>query len=490
MSAILQIKGTFFNPWKDKLRGLFHKIGVDRAVSWGILARLWSIAAGPVSLLFIASRFSAQLQGYYYTFYSIIAFQFLLELGLGNIIIQFASHEWSKLSLDDSGVIVGEIAALSRLQSLMRLFFRWFCITSAILTLALGVAGFLFFTKNRTEDINWVWPWLFLCILNGVAFFLIPAWSILEGCNQVLKLYSYRFVQGLFSSLALWIAILSGAKLWAAPISSAVILICSAIFLKYKYGNFFKTLLVSKIAGPRIKWRQEILPLQWRLTIEVLFGPFAYTMFVPVLFKYYGPVIAGQMGMTLSLTSILFSVASAWLSPKVPRFGMLIAQKDYKKLDELFWHTTKLVIAVALAGALIAFFMVYILNLVKNPLATRFLPVLPSGLFLLTQVILIVSLPFSTYIRAHKKEPFLFVGVGGGISVGLSTLILGKYFSAMGMALGYLLIHLILVPIVIVIWYRCRKQWHQDESAIEPAIDHGIASGEDFMLTKADIPNV
>lgn len=490
MSDIIQAKGFLLGRLKDKLRNLLYKIGVDRAVSWGILARLWSIVAGPVSLLLIASRFSSQLQGYYYTFYSIIAFQFLLELGLGNIIIQFASHEWSKLSLDDSGAIVGEKAALSRLQSLIRLFFRWFCITSAVLTLALGIGGIFFFSKNRSEDINWVWPWLSLCILNGVIFFLIPAWSLLEGCNQVLKLYAYRFLQGVLSSLALWIALLFGVKLWVAPISSAVILICSAIFLKYKYGNFFKILLVSKIAGPRIKWRQEILPLQWRLTIEVLFGPFAYTMFVPVLFKYYGPVIAGQMGMTLSLTSILFLVASSWLSPKVPRFGMLIAEKKYKKLDELFWHTTKLVIAVAMAEALIAFFMVYILNLIKNPLAARFLPVLPSGLFLLAQVIQIVSLPFSTYLRAHKKEPFLFVGVGGGISIGLSTLILGKHYSAFGMALGYLLIHLILVPTVIIIWYRCRKEWHKDEYSKEPVIDNCIASGEDFMLSKADIPNV
>ena len=475
---------------KDKIRNLLHKMGIDRAVSWGILAKLWSIVAGPVSLLFIASRFSSQLQGYYYTFYSIIAFQFLLELGLGNIIIQFASHEWSKLSLDNSGRIVGEQAALSRLQSLMRLFFRWFCITRAILTLALGVAGLFFFSKNRSENIIWVWPWLTLCILNGVIFFLIPAWSILEGCNQVLRLYSYRFVQGVFSSLALWVAILFGAKLWAAPISSAVILLCSAIFLKYKYGNFFKTLLVSKIEGPRIKWRREILPLQWRLTIEVLFGPFAYTMFVPVLFKYHGPVIAGQMGMTLSLTSILFSVASSWLNPKVPIFGMLIAEKKYKKLDALFWRTTKLVIAVAAAGALIAFFMVYILNLIKNPLAERFLPVLPNGLFLLTQVILIVSLPFSTYLRAHKKEPFLFVGVGGGVSIGLSTLILGKYFSAMGMALGYLLIHMVLVPIVIIIWYRCRKEWHKDEYSKDSLAGSCVTSGDDFILSNADMPNV
>lgn len=448
---------------KDRARAMLDKVGVDRAVLWAILTRSWAVITGPISLLLIAFKFSPQLQGYYYTFYSIISFQFLLDLGLSYIIIQFASHEWSKLSLDNAGGIVGEKEALSRLQSLARIFFRWYCFTSIILTLGLGIGGYFFFSRSEAANINWILPWFALCICNGAIFCLIPFWSLLEGCNQVSKIYAYKFIQGIFLSLALWIAIFLGAQLWAMVISNLIILICAGIFLRYKCGAFLKSLFFSKLSGYRVKWHQEILPLLWRYAIGVLIGPFAYNLFIPVLFKYHGSVIAGQMGMTWALVSIVVSIASSWLSPKVPQFGMLIANKKYKELDKLFWRTTIIIIAVSMIGAVIAWSIVYILNEIKHPLALRFLPLLPTEIFLLSQVILGISAPFSAYLRAHKKEPLLYVVVAGGIAIGLSTLILGKRYSAIGMAIGYLAANLILVPIIIIIWYRCRIEWHKDE---------------------------
>lgn len=327
---------AFLTLLKERFYGLFRKIGVDRAVLLGILTRLWSIVAGSVTLLLIVYKFSPQLQGYYYAFFSIIAFQSLIELGLNNIIIQFASHEWSGLSFDKAGQIIGERNALSRLQSLAQIFFRWYCVASIVLTLGLGICGFLILSSNQDANVKWVLPWFSLCICNGAIFCLVPIWSLLEGCNQVLKLYSYRFIQGIVLNVSLWIALLSGANLWAVAISNVAILICAGAFLFYKCRAFLKILLFSAPAGLRINWYQEILPLQWRTTITWLIGPFALNLFVPVLFKYHGSVIAGQMGMTLYLVSVVATMPSSWLNPMVPQFGMLIAKKKYKDLDRLF----------------------------------------------------------------------------------------------------------------------------------------------------------
>src|SRR3989338_2896675 len=111
-------KRTLLAIFKDRSYMLFHKFGVDRAVLLGILTRLWSIVAAPLTMLLIAYKFSPQLQGYYYTFFSMIAFQLFIELGLSNVIMQFASNEWAGLSFDKAGRIVGNKDALSRLQSL------------------------------------------------------------------------------------------------------------------------------------------------------------------------------------------------------------------------------------------------------------------------------------------------------------------------------------------------------------------------------------
>jgi len=221
--------------------------------------------------------------------------------------------------------------------------------------------------------------------------------------------------------------------------------------------------LYTDITGSRVDWRLEILPLQWRTTITWLIGSFAFTLFVPVLFKYHGSVIAGQMGMTLSLICAVSAVSSAWLNPNIPQLGMLIAKKKYKDLDKLFWQTAKIFITIAVLGTVAVWITVYTLNVIRHSLAARFLPLLPTGIFLLAVLVSAISVPFSTYLRVHKKEPLLFSSVAVGVSVGLATFFLGKYYSAIGMAVGYLSVNLVMVPVVFVIWYRCRIEWHKDE---------------------------
>jgi len=449
------------------LRMLFHRAGIDRAVLLGILSRFWSIVAGLITLLLVAYKFSPQLQGYYYTFFSIIAFQFILELGFGNNIIQFASHEWSKLSLDNKGKIIGDKESLSRLQSLAQAFFRWYYLASIILTSGLAVCGYLFFSKNNDANINWMLPWFSLCICNGILFCLLPIWSLLEGCNQILKLYIYRLVKAVLLSVSLWIAISLGAKLWAITISSIVIMVSASVFLMWKCRLFLKTLLFTAPSGSIINWRQEVLPLQWRTVIVYLVGPFSVNLFVPVLFKYHGSVIAGQMGMTMNLLSVVFAMPSSWINPKIPKFGILMASKKYRELGKLFWYTTKIYWVIAIVGAVIIWLAILVLNEIKNPLAKRFLPMLPITILMLAQLIVVIAVPFAIYLRAHKKEPLLFISVIGGILLSASTLILGKYYSAIGIAAGYFSIYSFLIPITFIIWYRCKMQWHRDEVSVE-----------------------
>ena len=75
---------------------------IDRAVFVGLLNRMWSLIAGPISLVLIGFYFSPQVQGYYYTFATLLALQVFVELGIGAVIQQFASHEWAKLKRTDS----------------------------------------------------------------------------------------------------------------------------------------------------------------------------------------------------------------------------------------------------------------------------------------------------------------------------------------------------------------------------------------------------
>src|SRR4051812_43033401 len=92
--------------------------GVDRAVGLGVLSIALRSAAGPVTAFLIAMHFPPETQGYHYTFGSVVALQVLIELGLGQVLVQFASHEAARLSVGDRGRLQGDAGALSRLVSL------------------------------------------------------------------------------------------------------------------------------------------------------------------------------------------------------------------------------------------------------------------------------------------------------------------------------------------------------------------------------------
>ncbi len=460
-SKVSQFRTITFLHLNNSLRQLLRRFEVDRAVFFGILARIWQTCAGPVTAILIASKFTPELQGYYYTVSSILALQMFAELGLGTVIIQFASHEWSKLNLDCFGQIVGDDRALSRLKSIAHIAFKWYFVGALVVGIGLAIGGYFFFSQKPETGIIWRAPWLILCLFTGVTFCLVPVWSLLEGCNQVANVYMYRFWDGLFKNIPIWLAILAGAELWTLAVSSVAGLIWAVLFLHQRYWQFLKTLLFSRPIGRGIKWQSEMLPMQWRFAVSFLSGYFVFSMFTPVLFQYHGAVIAGQMGMTLSLIAVVSSISSVWVQPRAPYFGILIAQRKYEQLDKLLWRLVIIVATVASLGALSVWSLVFILYKVQFSLITRILPPLPTGLFLLATVIMVISIPFSIYLRAHKREPIMVVSVVAGIMICISNLTLGKYFSANGMAAGYLGANILVVPFIFLIWYRCRAKWHK-----------------------------
>lgn len=445
-----------------KIRKLFNRLELDRAVFFGLLARIWGVVAGPVSAILIATYFTPQIQGYYYTFASILAIQVFVELGLGTVIIQFASHEWAKLSLNESGYIVGDCDALSRLVSIANIVTKWYLVGGILLAIGVGAGGYIFFSNSPSYNINWLLPWFLLSCVTGMAICLVPVWSLLEGCNQVTRLYKFRFFQGLLTTIATWSAILSGAGLWTASISTIASLICSIFFLKRSYWIFFKTLFLSTPSGPKIIWQRDMLPMQWRIAVSWICGYFIYSLFVPVLFKYHGPIVAGQMGMTWSLVGLV-SVASSYFSPKVPRLGMLVAQKRYHDLDIFFWKITKIFSIITVIVALMLYIFVFILNVFNISLATRILPLLPTGLFILAQLFMYISLPFSYYMFAHKKNPLMLLTIINALFSGVFTVVLGRYYNVVWIAFGFLIIQSMMIPFIFLIWHRSRIAWHSEK---------------------------
>jgi hypothetical protein len=447
---------------KKILRGLAEKVEMDRAVLFGLLSKVWSVLSGPVSALLITSFFSPALQGYYYTFATVLALQVFVELGLGTVTQQFASHEWAHLKLEKNGEITGDASALSRLISLTQISMKWFLIGSLITAVGLSIGGYIFFSNTNNYNISWRIPWISLSVLTAMNMLFTPIWSILEGCNQVVKLYIFRLIQTVLINISIWTSVVGGLGLWAASVSTIVSIFAAVLFIFLRYKIFFKTLLFNKSVGPSIGWKKDMLPMQWRIAVSWISGYFAFSFFTPILFKYQGPVIAGQFGMSWNIINALGGMAGAWLSPKIPTFAILAGKKNYMELDILFWKIVKIVSLIIFSLSVATLLLILMLPLIHNSLfiklSSRLLSPLPFGILLMAQSLSVFSTPFPAYLRAHKKEPLMLLSVISGLLIGILTYFLGKKYSATGIALGYLSVLLLNVPTVILIWYRFRKK--------------------------------
>ena len=139
-------------------RRFLNRLEVDQAVFFAVAARAWQFIAGPVTLVLIGTYFSPALQGYFYTFASLLALQSFVELGLHVAIINVTSHEWSKLGLDEHGRLIGDSKSLSRIVSLGHLIGKWYAVASVLFVVTAGTGGAIFFSLKPADDVDWYNP--------------------------------------------------------------------------------------------------------------------------------------------------------------------------------------------------------------------------------------------------------------------------------------------------------------------------------------------
>jgi hypothetical protein len=455
-------------PKRSWPRRLLNRAEINQAVFFALLLRGWQLAGGAVSVLLITYFFTREVQGYYYTFSSLLALQTFFELGMHLVIISAASHEWSQLNLNERGEIVGDTAALSRLISLGRSIALWYTIIAVAFVAIVGVVGVTFFALKPSAAVAWLAPWIVLVLLSGSLLWTLPLNALLEGCNQVNRVHRFRFIQTVCANLVVWTAIASGAGLWAAVAATAARLVCELFFLGWRYRRFFQVFRQVP-TGPRVHWWSDIWPMQWRIAISGAFSYFQFFLYTPVMFYYHGAVVAGQMGMTWTLITALEAAALAWVQTRVPLFGILIAKRDYGELDRVFFRLTWISLsALALAGVA-AWGLVCGLYWAHDTfswwgfrLAERVLPPLPTAIFFLAVILYQVPRCQDFYLRAHKREPLWLVNASSCILIGMLVWLLGARFGPTGAASGYAAaVALFVLPAKTIIWMRCRRQWHQ-----------------------------
>ena len=184
-----------------------------------------------------------------------------------------------------------------------------------------------------------------------------------------------------------------------------------------------------------------------------------------MLFATEGAVVAGQMGMTLTALNAIQTFSMSWLNTKIPVYSGYIAQKNYTALDTIFGKTLKQMSLIC--AILLILFLVFICFLSElqicingTMLADRFLDYIPMILMMIPVFLQQFTNSWATYLRCHKREPFLVNSIVNGTLCMLSTFFLGKLFGLYGIVIGYCTIQVLMFPWGYYLYYSNKKKWH------------------------------
>ena len=450
---------------KQKLHFFKDKLGIDGAIAFSSISRLIQGLGGVVSVILVASLLNEIEQGFYYTFASILAIQVFFELGLNGIITQYVAHEVSYLK-QVGNHYVGNENNLSRLGSLLHFTVKWFSILSLLVLLLLLIAGYVFFNYFYKSDVvvNWHLPWILLSIGTALNFMLSPIIAFIEGLGRVRETSKMRMFQQIIGLLVIWSGLALGLKLYVGGISTLFGFIILLYFILKTHLPSLKNLYHQKITC-KVSYKTEIFPLQWKIALSWIGGYFIFQLFNPVLFATEGPVIAGQMGITLSILNAILALSFTWVSTKTPVFSSYIAQRDFEKLDSLFNLTFIQSSVVNFFALVCLFFAVFCIRhfevvVTGKLLGNRFLAYLPMLLMILSFFMNHLIAAWAFYLRCHKKEPMLVHSLFFGVFSSISTLVLGRYYGLLGITSGYFLISLFATIWAYQIFQKKKKTWH------------------------------
>lgn len=448
---------------------LLKKIGMDKAIAYSSGARIVQAFTGVIGIFFIASYLNGVEQGFYYTFGSILAIQTFFELGLTGIITQYVAHEAVYLKINDDFTFSGDEKYKSRLASLVHFSVKWYFIISVAFLLVIILVGYIFFTKYDESggSVSWKIPWLILSVSTAIKLFQSPFTSIVMGLGKVKEMNEIGLYQQLFIPVSMWICLICNFKLYVVGISS---FLGAAIWFGYFMRTDLYKLLLNlwrQQISERVSYMKEIFPYQWKIALSWISGYFIFQLFNPVLFATEGAVVAGQMGMTLSVLTAIQAFSMSWLNTKIPLFSGLIELKDYRQLDSRFNLMLKqmsliclLLLATMFAG--VWFLRYFEIGFRGQLLGERFLDYWPMLLMMIPLFANIFVSAWATYLRCHKQEPFLILSIFMGTSCAISTLLFGKLFGLYGVTIGYCFLTVVIsLPWGYLIFVNKKSIWHE-----------------------------
>ena len=436
-------------------------IHVIRSALFVILQRGWLAISGFILVLMIPSTLTELEQGVFFTFLSFAAIQSLFEAGISTVVLQFIAHEYAQITQSSSSAEKHIVGAKSRFSALVKFAKRWFVLLAALFILIVGSLGYLFFDSDlNIQPVDWRLPWVVINIAVGLSLINISLASILEGMGNVSDVAIARLSASIVSSIVLWIMLWGGWGLWALSISYLLQSLLAFVILSslHKISPLLNGELSVSNSQLKLDWLGEIFPLQSKLALSFFCGYLSSSAIVPFVFKTYGPIEAGKIGLTLAIFNAIAAILYSLVYAANPKYGFYAQQKKWEELKCMYKKVTRISISIAIPSYVFLICLAIYLSGQNVAFMGRVSDVEILGALSLIGLVNIYSGSVATMLRSFKKEPMLTVSIMAAlVTVGLMALgpivSIIEYFE-------FVSIFYLVAILPLTVWIR-KKKWEE-----------------------------
>jgi hypothetical protein len=434
----------------------------DAAVRATAISRLIALAGAPITLYLAATRLPPNEQGWYFVAINIVTFAQVCELGLGTIIVQFASHEWPRLRWGRGGGLEGDPSARDSIAALLVTATRWFGGAALALFAIAGIGGALVFGGSLGGSrFAFVILWLGFVSVTALYLLAIPFICVSEGCGDLLAVQRMRAWQATTILLALWTGITTSGPLAAAWLAATAQFLVAAVWLFTRHRGLLRAprklsaLLLDGVKGLAKRYRVE-QARSAQLWIALWVAP---QLLAPVLLRMRGGDEAGKLGITLAVATGPLTLALAWLHGRYPSFGAMIAEGRTREFDVLARRATVEAASVFAAMCVVITGLVMLLPYIAPAFGMRFLPPLSLLALMAGNFAALLIQAMAGWLRAFRDEGISASIVGGAAAVAISSAVAGTLGGAQLMSAVFAASSLLIaVPLAAAHFLRVRRQ--------------------------------
>jgi O-antigen/teichoic acid export membrane protein len=323
----------------------------------------------------------------------------------------------------------------------------------------LFVVGFFILSSDQSTDWNvWLLPWTIYILFSGLNFLLAMLTSFFEGCGFISVIQKQRSVCILIN----WGIIIGCLLLKMNLYALALGMLFSSVFQGILLWMNFKKFILRFIEKLKIKinWNKEMAELLMKYALSFIGGFLFFQLFTPIAFKFYGPVFAGQVGISITLVTAVFQIANIWIYVIMPKMNMLASTR---KIRELFSIFRKNFIFSIATFVFVSFCALILLVILPENYSSRFLPLSIFFILLFSWLLQLIINHLAVLSRSFKVEKFVAPYLVMGIYTTLVTLVVSFYFPEQYFFAGFFSSYIFGVPWFIHIYQKHKKMLYNEQ---------------------------